>query len=138
MKIYKLIIKLKIIAFLISFGFLFFFISNIKLAKGAEDNINEDYKCPKHSYQSSGWNTTMNKPEEKKDIYPDKKKITPETVRLTLNEYYVPQVSELLVKGVDCIEWLNRLDDPYLNRYKLDLRVDPGDDRLKLFWKKQF
>jgi len=39
---------------------------------------------------------------------------------------------------MDYFEWLNTLDDPYLNRYKFDLRVDPADERLKLFWKKQF
>ncbi|MFH1062690.1 MAG: hypothetical protein V1747_07390 [Candidatus Omnitrophota bacterium] len=80
----------------------------------------------------------MNEPDKKDDKYPDKRKITPETLRVALDEYYVPQISELLGKGVDCFEWVNQLDDPYLNRYKLDLRVDPDDDRVNLFWKRQF
>ncbi|MBU1045377.1 MAG: hypothetical protein KJ915_13390 [Candidatus Omnitrophica bacterium] len=93
---------------------------------------------PSKAYISSTWQITMNKPEEKDDKYPEKRKITPETLRVALDEYYVPQISELLGKGVDCFEWVNHLDDPYLNRYKLDLRVDPDDDRVNLFWKRQF
>ena len=90
------------------------------------------------SYASSSWKVTMNAPEKKDDKYPDKRKITPETIRVTLDEYYVPQVSELLSKGVDCFEWVNQIDDPYLNRYRLDLSVDPEDDRVNLFWKRDF
>jgi hypothetical protein len=90
------------------------------------------------SYCSISWHTAMNEPEKPSPGYPEKKKITPETIRLTLNEYYIPQISDLLDKGMDYFEWLNTLDDPYLNRYKVDLRVDPADERLKLFWKRQF
>jgi len=90
------------------------------------------------SYHSPSWNKTMNQPGEQREKYPAKRKINPETVRLTLNEYYIPQISELLNKGVDYYEWLNQLDDPYLNRYKVDMKVDPDDERLKLFWKSQF
>jgi len=92
----------------------------------------------KHSYVSSDWNKTINQEEEENKKYPDKRKITQETVRLTINEYYIPQFSELLDKGVDYFEWLNKLDDPYLNRYKVDIKVDPDDERLKLFWKRSF
>ena len=92
----------------------------------------------RHSCVASGWNKMINTEREKDEKYPNKRKITPETVRLTINEYYIPQISELLDKGVDCFEWLNQLDDPYLNRYKVDIRVDPDDERLKLFWKRAF
>lgn len=92
----------------------------------------------KKSYITSGWDKVINEEAKKDNKYPDKKKITPETVRLTINEYYIPQFSELLDKGVDYFEWLNKLDDPYLNRYKVDIRVDPDDERLKLFWKRSF
>lgn len=91
-----------------------------------------------YSYTTSDWNKTMNTEEKKDEKYPEKRKITPETVRLTVNEYYVPQFSELVEKGVDCFEWLNKLDDPYLNRYKVDVRLDANDERLKLFWKRSF
>ena len=92
----------------------------------------------RHSYVTADWNKTINQQEIIVNKYPDKRKITPETVRLTINEYYIPQFSELLEKGVDYFEWLNKLDDPYLNRYKVDVRVDPDDERLKLFWKRSF
>ncbi|MBU4304922.1 MAG: hypothetical protein KJ893_04790 [Candidatus Omnitrophica bacterium] len=101
-------------------------------------NGNEQEKFPDHTFNSLPWNTAMNQPEAEKNDYPDKRKITPETVRLTINEYYIPQVSDLFAKGVDYFEWLNKLDDPYLNRYKVDIKVDPADERLKLFWKRQF
>lgn len=91
-----------------------------------------------YSYVTSDWNKTINQEETIVEKYPVKRKITPETVRLTINEYYIPQFSELLEKGVDYFEWLNTLDDPYLNRYKVDVRVDPDDERLKLFWKRDF
>ena len=90
------------------------------------------------SYVSSGWNKTINSEAIEVKKFPDKRKITPETVRLTINEYYIPQISELLDKGVDYFEWINKLDDPYLNRYKVDIKVDPDDERLKLFWKRAF
>ncbi|MFH2138074.1 MAG: hypothetical protein ABII88_06150 [Candidatus Omnitrophota bacterium] len=89
-------------------------------------------------YKSISWENAVNEPEKENSEYPEKRKITPATVRLTVNEYYVPQISELINKGVDCLEWLNNLDDPYLNRYKLDLRVDPADERFKLFWREKF
>ena len=102
----------------------------------ANDTSHKEFS--KHSYITSDWNQSINKEENKEKKYPDKKKITPETVRLTINEYYIPQFSELMEKGVDYFEWLNKLDDPYLNRYKVDVRVDPNDERLKLFWKRSF
>lgn len=96
-------------------------------------------KDSSQSYTSTSWKTAMNQPlSVKKNEYPDKKEITPKTIRLTLNEYYIPEVSELLNKGVDYFEWLNTIDDPYLNRYKLDIKVEPEDERLKLFWKGEF
>ncbi|MCP4650659.1 MAG: hypothetical protein GY853_11345 [PVC group bacterium] len=101
-------------------------------------NSQENGQIPKRTYISLPWATTVNQPKKKKEGYPDKRKISPETVRLTVNEYYVPHISELLNKGVDYFEWLNKLDDPYLNRYKIDIRVDPADERFKLFWKRQF
>ncbi len=101
-------------------------------------NDTEQKELSKHSYISSNWNKTINQEDSKTKKYPDKRKITPETVRLTINEYYIPPFSELLDKGVDYFEWLNKLDDPYLNRYKVDIRVDPDDERLKLFWKRSF
>ena len=91
-----------------------------------------------HHYDSDSWKDSMNKREIKEEKYPNKRKITPETVRLAINEYYIPQISDLLDKGVDYYEWLNQLDDPYLNRYKVDLQVDPTDERLNLFWKRKF
>lgn len=99
---------------------------------------NEERKISEHSYSSTSWNIMVNQPKDKEVVYPEHKRITPETMRLTLDEYYVPQVSGLLTKGVDYFEWLNKLDDPYLNRYKVDLEVDPEDERLKLFWKRNF
>ena len=90
------------------------------------------------SHISTSWNKAINEDVKRDEKYPNKRKITPETVRLTINEYYIPQVSELLAKGVDYFEWLNKLDDPYLNRYKVDVKVDPDDERLKLFWKRSF
>ncbi|MBU1086017.1 MAG: hypothetical protein KKD05_00685 [Candidatus Omnitrophica bacterium] len=127
--------SLKKISTEVVFGYLFFIITVSAFANGAD--IEKNPPTPQ-SYVSSSWQVTMNKPEEKNDKYPEKRKITPETLRVALDEYYVPQISELLSKGVDCFEWVNHLDDPYLNRYKLDLRVDPDDDRVNLFWKRQF
>jgi hypothetical protein len=113
---------------------LYLIIGVAAFAKGSDI----EKKAPPHSYTSATWQVTMNEPEKKNDKYPNKRKITPETLRVALDEYYVPQVSELLEKGVDCFEWVNHLDDPYLNKYKLDLKVDPDDDRVNLFWKRQF
>ncbi|MCM8813237.1 MAG: hypothetical protein NC924_04795, partial [Candidatus Omnitrophica bacterium] len=45
------------------------------------------------SYCSVPWNTAINQAEEPKEKYPTKRKITPETLRQTLKEYYIPQVS---------------------------------------------
>jgi hypothetical protein len=123
----------RIIVFCV-FIYLFLIVKVSAFANGAKI----DEKGLPHSYTSTNWKTAMNAPEEKGDKYPDKRKITPETIRVTLEEYYIPQVSELLGKGVDCFEWVNQLDDPYLNRYKLDLKVDPQDDRVNLFWKRDF
>jgi len=108
------------------------FFSNIAYCNEKENAV------PAHTYTSSSWNAAINQSTPKKDDYPDKRKINAETIRRTLNEYYIPQVSELLSKGVDYYEWLDTLDDPYLNRYKLDLKVDPDADRLRLFWKQNF
>lgn len=116
------------------FSYLLFVITVAAFANGSDI----EKKASPFSYDSSSWQVTMNESYEKNDKYPDKRKITPETLRVALDEYYVPQISELLGKGVDCFEWVNHLDDPYLNRYKLDLRVDPDDDMLNLFWKRQF
>ena len=121
-------------AFIIG-ALLFPLLSEVNCLQAVE--INQKEFSP-HSFVTSGWNKTINQEESIKNKYPDKKKITPETVRLTINEYYIPQFSELLEKGVDYFEWLNKLDDPYLNRYKVDVRVDPDDERLKLFWKREF
>lgn len=85
------------------------------------------------------WNTTMNEPEKKiEEKYPQTKKITLETLRVAIDEYYVPQISDLLGKGVDYLEWFNKLDDPYFGKYKLDLRMDTKDERLKLLFKEKF
>lgn len=94
---------------------------------------------PKDTYISLPWNTTMNEPEKKiEEKYPKTKKITLDTLRVTIDEYYVPQISDLLSKGVDYLEWFNKLDDPYFGKYKLDLRMDTKDERLKLLFKEKF
>lgn len=131
---YKIKSKIKAIIVIVSLFFCLFLVevNHIHAVESAKGELS------KHSYITSGWNKTINKKENKKKKYPDKRKITPETVRLTINEYYIPQFSELLDKGVDYYEWLNKLDDPYLNRYKVDIRVDPEDERLKLFWRRSF
>jgi len=98
----------------------------------------EDDNACTGQYESESWKKEMNRREVKVEKYPDKRKITPETVRIAINEYYIPQISELIGKGVDYYEWLNQLDDPYLNRYKVDIKVDPADERLNLFWKRDF
>lgn len=131
---FKIKFEVKFLAF--SFGALFFLLlANVDYLPA---NDIDQKELSKHSYVTLDWNKTINQEENKKKKYPDKKKITPETVRLTINEYYIPQFSELMDKGVDYFEWLNKLDDPYLNRYKVDIRVDPDDERLKLFWKRSF
>ena len=117
-------------------GILFYLLTGGRFEARATDTGQE--KLSKQSYISSPWNKTINETETKEEKYPDKKKITPETIRLTINEYYIPELSELLDKGVDYLQWLNQLDDPYLNRYKVDIRVDPADERLKVFWKRDF
>lgn len=106
--------------------------------QGDCDGYTQPVQNKDDTYSSQPWEVAVNQSVTKKEKYPNRRKITPETVRLTLNEYYVPHVSELLNKGVDCIEWLNELDDPYLNRYKLDLKVDPADERFNLLWKEKF
>ncbi|MCK4994727.1 MAG: hypothetical protein KAS13_06745 [Candidatus Omnitrophica bacterium] len=131
---YKIKLIVKSITFIIVVFFLTLWVG-INCLLALESNKKE---ISTHSYVSSEWNKAINQEENKNKKYPDKKKITPETVRLTINEYYIPQFSELLDKGVEYFEWLNKLDDPYLNRYKLDVRVDPDDERLKLFWKRSF
>lgn len=131
---FKRKIKVKCAAFIISALFSLYFV-RVDCLQAFDTGQKE---LSKKSYVTSDWNKTINKEEHKDDKYPDKKKITPETVRLTINEYYIPQFSELLDKGVDYFEWLNKLDDPYLNRYKVDIKVDPDDERLKLFWKRSF
>jgi len=45
---------------------------------------------PESTYNSSPWNTAINQSTPKKDDYPDKRKINAETIRRTLNEYYIP------------------------------------------------
>ena len=91
------------------------------------------------TYSSQSWEVAVNQLEKTdEEKYPEKRKINSKTVRLTLNEYYIPNVSEFLCKGVDYYDWLNELDDPYLNRYKLDLEVDPADERFNLLWKEKF
>lgn len=131
---FKIKIKVKCLAFIAGMLFLLFLVKVDYLPAFDTDQK----ELSKHSYVASDWNKTINKEEKKNKKFPDKRKITPETVRLTINEYYIPQFSELLDKGVNCYEWLNKLDDPYLNRYKVDIRVDPDDERLKLFWKRAF
>ena len=104
----------------------------------AEDARTQEGENKKiNSISSINWGAEINRA-EKENIYPEKRKITPETVRRTLQEFYIPNVSEFLDAGVDYFEWLNTLDDPYLGRYKVDLRVDPDDERVKLFWKRKF
>ncbi len=129
---YKLKLKVRCMAFII---IVLFFASGVNCLFALESNQKEGSN---YSFVTAGWNKTINEQETVENKYPDKRKITPETVRLTINEYYIPQFSELLEKGVDYLEWLNKLDDPYLNRYKVDVRVDPDDERLKLFWKRSF
>lgn len=131
---YKIKLKSKRLTFIIG---MLFFLPLLRVDCLQALDVDEK-ELSKHSYETSNWNKTINEEEHKDNKYPDKRKITPETVRLTINEYYIPQFSELLEKGVDYFEWLNKLDDPYLNRYKVDVRVDPDDERLKLFWKRSF
>ncbi len=123
--------------FVIVSGLVFYFF-NAEIILSANEVNQDKILNQEHTYNSDSWHTAVNKQEKKDDRYPEKRKITPETVRLTLNEYYVPQISELLEKGIDYFEWVNKLDDPYLNRYKVDLRIDPADERMKLFWKRKF
>ncbi len=105
---------------------------------GHANNIEVDSKITEVTYTSCTWKTAINLPSEKKpDIYPEKRKITPKTIQLTVNEY-IPQLSGVVNKGVDCFEWVNTLDDPYLNKYKLNMEVDAEDERLKLIWKDKF
>jgi hypothetical protein len=125
-------IKKIILSFIFSYLSLFIVVGACANGSDIEKNV------PPNSYCSSSWQVTMNAPDKKNNKYPDKRKITPETLRVALDEYYVPQISELLGKGIDCFEWVNHLDDPYLSKYKLDLRVDPDDDRVNLFWKRKF
>lgn len=131
---FKIKSEVKFLAF--SIGTLFFLLL-VRVDCSPAFDINQK-ELSKHSYVTSDWNKTINQEEKKNKKYPDKRKITPETVRLTINEYYIPQFSELVDKGIDYFEWLNKLDDPYLNRYKVDIKVDPDDERLKLFWKRSF
>jgi len=133
----KFMIKLVLVKNFVSATFLCMIVTMTVSVFAIEADIEKNLPSPK-SYISSSWQVRMNETEKKNDKYPEKRKITPETLRVALDEYYVPQISELLEKGVDCFEWVNHLDDPYLNRYKLDLKVDPEDDRVNLFWKRQF
>lgn len=128
--------SLKLFNIVIFAAVLFYWQPGTAFRGWAKDEGPENFS--KQSYISSSWNTTINQSDTQEERYPEKKKITPETIRLTINEYYVPELSELLDKGVDYLEWLNQLDDPYLNRYKVDMRVDPDDERLKVFWKREF
>ncbi len=108
------------------------------VAAYAENKTGKETNCRKiDCITSINWDREMNQA-EKPSIYPDKKKITPETLRLTFQEFYIPHVSEILDTGVDYLEWLNTLDNPYLHRYKMDLMLDPSDDKLKFMWKEKF
>lgn len=105
---------------------------------GHANNIKTDSENTEVTYTSCTWKTAINLPPEKKpDIYPEKRKITSKTIQRTVNEY-IPQLSGFVNKGVDCFEWVNTLDDPYLNKYKLDMEIDAQDERLKLIWKDKF
>ncbi|MBI4846292.1 MAG: hypothetical protein HY810_07480 [Candidatus Omnitrophica bacterium] len=116
---------------------LFTVIPFVTVGAAAEERIDKKNGLLR-TYDSNTWDIMMNKCEEKKDEYPEKRKITMETIRLTLHKYYIPNVSEFLEKGVDYVDWINELDDAYLNRHKLDLKVDSDDGSVKLFWKKDF
>jgi len=99
----------------------------------------DDSKEPNDEYyhKSVPWETAINLPEEE-EKYPERKKVTSERMRLAIDEYYIPDLSELLCQGLDYLEWIQTLDDPYFNKYKLDLKLDPDDERLKLYWKNKF
>ena len=116
---------------------IFCYIYDFNLRKSVNHKVYST--ASEHIYFSLPWNKIMNKPQKRgKDKYPEKRKITPKTVRIVVNEYYVPHFSDLLNKGLDCIEWIDGFDDPYLNKYKLDLRVEPKDGILELLWKESF
>ncbi|MBU0635257.1 MAG: hypothetical protein KKB82_02455 [Candidatus Omnitrophica bacterium] len=104
----------------------------------SKDTVQAEKKVTPNTYTSLSWNKEMNQESAVDEEYPEKRKINPKTVRRTLDEYYIPQFSEFIGKGVDYWEWLQSLDDPYLNKYKVDLKLDSDDDRLKLFWKSKF
>ncbi len=89
-------------------------------------------------YFSAPWGRAINQSMAEQGEYPNRRKITPTTLRLTIERYYLPQVSDLLSKGVDYIEWLDEVDNQYLKQYKLDMKVDTTDGLLKLFWKESF
>jgi len=92
-----------------------------------------------YRYGSQPWTTAINQGDSRPPaMYPEKRRISTETIRRTANEFYVPQISEFICKSMDCFDWLNQIDDPYLNRYKVDIEVDPQDERLQLFWKREF
>lgn len=107
-------------------------------AFGNNNTSAEEKVMPRSTYTSLSWNKEMNKAVSEDDKYPKKRKINSKTIRRALDEYYIPQFSEFIGKGVDYWEWLESLDDPYLNKYKVDLKLDSDDDRLKLFWKSKF
>ncbi len=115
-------------------GFIFLLISGSVSAAARES---APLPGEKNSFFSLSWQSSINQGQQA-EKYPDKRKITPESLRLTLNEYSFQPFSAILHKGVDTWEWLNNLDDPYFNRYNLDMEVDPDDERLKLFWENKF
>lgn len=95
---------------------------------------------PMGEYYSDKWADVINRPYVIDDYYPRKLKINPKTLRRTIDEYFSNEsiIRESLLGGVDCYEQLETADDKYLDKYKMDLKYDPADSKLKLYWKNNF
>ena len=88
-------------------------------------------------YQSLTWKESVNLPVED-EYYPTTAKITPKTLRRTLDEYYVPMVSEELHTAVDYYEFLDTLDYTFLGKYSIKLYATPDNKTLNLTVKHKF
>ena len=75
-------------------------------------------------YHSLAWKDSVNL-STKEEYFPAVAKINPRTLRSTIDEYYVPMVSEELHRMVNYYELLDTFDDAFLGKYDIDLRAIP-------------
>ena len=90
-------------------------------------------------YHTLSWKESVNLSANTDDeYYPKTSTITPRTLRRTIDEYYVPFVSEELNTVVDYYETLDTFDDTFLKKYHFDIRAVPEKETLNLMWKHKF